>query len=194
MTDGPEHPEPRHADPERPEIPIHLPLQPDIPRPRILHLTLALVVAAALALVPATVRAVPRLDDIRTKLEDDLASNSPDYPASDVETAVTVFLVGVVVLSVLLVLAEIRAMQQVRRKRRGGRTWLVILTMVHVPLIAMSPYIREDEQADVTSAAVQGVCLVLATSLCFLPKVTRWLLAVKRQGPIPLRPAAERQS
>lgn len=195
MTDdGQRHPQPRHADPPRPEIPSHLPVKQDIPRPRILYLTLTLLLMSVAAFVPYTVMAVTKTAEIRSKLEDEMATRSPDYSASDVETAVTIFLVGIVAISLALMVAEIRAMQQVRRKVRGGRTWLVVLTALHVPVIAMTPYVRDGGQGDLRSALVQGACLVLATSLLFASQVTRWLLTVRRQGPIPLRPSAERQS
>lgn len=153
-----------------------------------------LVLLAGITFIPYTVAAWPRRQEIRARLEDELASRSPKYSASDIQLAVLIGLIGLLVVSVLLVLAEVRAMQQVRGKRRGARTWLVVLTVLHLPIIAMSPFIRDGGPADAASAAGQGALLALAVLLCFAPRVTRWLVATQRQGPIPLRTRDERQS
>jgi hypothetical protein len=157
-------------------------------------LTSVLVAISALAFVPYTAVAVPRFREIRTKLETELADRSPDYPMSDVKQAVLIGVIGMAVVGLLLVLAEIRAVIQLRRKRRGARTWLLILAAVHVPLIALTPYVRDGGRHDAISAAVQGGCLVLAVFVAYLPPVTRWLNDIKRQGPIPLRPSTEAQA
>ena len=188
---GPEHPRTRDSDPPRPGFSETLPIVPDIPRPWVAHLIAPLVLLSALAFIPYTVDAVMRQRAIRTRLEGDLAERSPDYPASDVEQAALIGVIGLLALSILLVLAEIRCVIQLRRKVRGARTWLLVLTMLHAPLIALSPFVRGGGQYDDLSALIQLGCLLLALFVSYLPSVTAWLSAVKRQGPIPLRPSRE---
>ncbi len=168
-------------------------MHPEIPRPKILGLSVILVVLSTLAFFPFTVDAVPRRQEIRSRLEDELAKSSPDYPASDVEQAVLITLIGLLVLSILLVLAELRSVVQMRRKLRGARTWLLTFTLIHVPVIALSPFIRDGGRWDLVSAVVQGGCLVLGVVIAYTAPVSKWLKAVARQGPIPLRTSSERQ-
>lgn len=186
-----ERPTTRRSDPPRPEFSQALPIKPEIHRPWIVQLVTLFVLLSALAFVPYTVDAATRQRGIRSRLEDDLAERSPNYPASDVELAVQIGVIGLLVLSILLVLAEIRCVVQLRRKIRGARTWLLVLTLLHVPIIAMSPFVRGGGQYDDLSAVIQLGCLVLALFVAYLPPVSAWLSAVKRQGPIPLRPSTD---
>ena len=71
----------------------------------------------------------------------------------------------------------------VSRKVRGGRTWLLILTVLHLPLIAISPFMRDGGRYDLVSAVVQGACLVLAAPSRTTLPVTRWLGDVRDRGP-----------
>ncbi len=192
--DEPERVAPRHADPPRPALVTGLPIQPEIPRPKLVIITFALVVLSALAFIPYTADAVPRRDGIRTELEERLAERSPDYSAGDIENAVLYTLIGAAVLSVLFILLELRGARRLQRKIDSGRTWLLILLGFHLPLIAISPVLRDGGRNDLISALVQGGCLVLAVTLAYLPPVTRWLAATRRQGPIPLRTTEELQS
>ena len=190
-SDGPVEPTLRHSDPPRPSFATGIPLRPEIRRPRIVDLVLILVVFAGIAFLPFTIDAVPRRQQIRSKLEDELAKQSPDYSAADIEQAVLITLIGLVAVSVLFVVTEIRSAARLRRKSRGGRTWLLILTVLHLPVIAMSPFIRDGGRWDLISAATQGTFLVLGTLLAYVPPVSKWLRKVKRQGPIPLRTSSD---
>lgn len=193
-SDEPRSSAPRHEDPPRPDLVVGLPVHPEIKRPKILLLATPLVLLSALAFIPSTADAITRRQGIRDMLEKELADRSPDYSSADIRTTVLVTLVGVAVLSVLFILAEIGSVRRVGRKVRSGRAWLLVLTVLHLPVIAISPFLRDGGRYDLASAAVQGACLALATFITFTPAVSRWLRDVQRQGPIPLRPSAERQS
>ncbi len=192
--DEPKHIAPRHADPPRPDFVAGLPIQLEVPRPRIVVIAFALVVLSALAFIPYTADAVPRRGQIRTRLEEKLAERSPDYPAGDIENAVLIVLIGAAVLSVVFILLELRGARRLHLKIESGRTWLLILMGLHLPVIAISPVLRDGGRNDVISALAQGACLVLAVLLAYLPPTSRWLAATRRQGPIPLRTTEERQS
>ena len=142
--------------------------------------------------VPALVLTYQRWDSVRTGLEKQLADLQPDYSADDVRVAVLVGLIVMVGLGILFSLAELRASVRLMDKRRGARTALLWLAVFHVPLVAVVAQLRDLGQLVHQAAWVQGVCLLLAVAIAYWLPVGRWLTAVRRQGPIPLRPSTDR--
>ena len=192
MTDPPV-PSHRHENPERPAVSSALPPLPQIPRPMIVWLVPILTFASVLSSVPALVLTYRKVDAVRRGLEKQLSDLQPDYSADDVRVAVLVGLIIMVGFGILFSLAELRASVRLLDKRRGARTALIWLAVFHVPLIAFMAQLRDIGQLSYNAAWVQGVCLVLAVAVAYWISVGRWLRAVQRQGPIPLRPSADRR-
>ena len=191
MTDSVE-PSPRHEAPQRPEVTSALPPLPQIRRPRIVWLVPILTFVSVLASVPALVLTYRNWASIRSDLQRQLADAQPDYASSDVRLAVVVSMVVVVTFGILFSLAEMRASVRLMDKRRGARTALLWLAVFHVPLVAFSAQLRELGAIGRNGEWVQGTCLVLAVAIAYWIPVGKWLTAVRRQGPIPLRPSTDR--
>lgn len=191
MTD-PVDPNLRHETPQRPVVKSALPPLPQIRRPRIVWLVPILTFASVLSSVPALVLTYQKWDSVRSALEKQLADAQPDYSADDVRVAVLVGLIVMVGFGILFSLAELRASVRLMDKRRGARTALFWVAVFHVPLVAITAQLRDLGQLSHNAAWVQGVCLVLAVAIAYWIPVGRWLTAVRRQGPIPLRPSTDR--
>jgi quinol-cytochrome oxidoreductase complex cytochrome b subunit len=191
MTE-PGAPKRRHENPERPAVTSALPPLPQIPRPAIVMLVPILTLVSVLASVPAAVLTYQRWGTVRSDLEKQLADAQPDYTAHDVRVAVLVALIVMVGVGILFSLAELRASVRLLDKRRGARTALLWLAIFHVPLVAITAQLRDLGQWSHRGAWIQGVCLVLAVALAYWISVGKWLRAVTRQGPIPLRPSSDR--
>ena len=192
MTDSP-NPRLRHEDPERPAVTSALPPLPQIPRPLIVWLVPILISISVLSSAPALVLTYQKWDSIRSGLEKQLADLQPDYSPDDVRVAVLVGLIVMVGFGILFSLAELRASVRLMDKRRGARTALLWLAIFHAPLVAITAQLRDLGQLSHNAAWVQGVCLVLAVGVAYWFSVGRWLTAVRRQGPIPLRPSTDRR-
>ena len=95
------------------------------------------------------------------------------------------------VFAIVFSLIELRASVRLLDKRRGARTALLWIAAFHVPLIAVTAQLRDLGQLSHNAAWVQGGCLVLAVAIAYWIGVGRWLRAVTRQGPIPLRPSTD---
>jgi quinol-cytochrome oxidoreductase complex cytochrome b subunit len=143
--------------------------------------------------VPALVLTYRKVDSVRSGLEKQLADMQPDYSADDVRVAVLVGLIVMVGFGILFSLGELRASVRLLDKRRGARTALLWLALFHVPLVAFMAQLRDLGQLTYNAAWVQAVCLVLAVAVAYWFRVGRWLTAVTRQGPIPLRPSTDRR-
>jgi quinol-cytochrome oxidoreductase complex cytochrome b subunit len=191
MTD-PADPNLRHEAPQRPEVTSALPPLPQIRRPRTVWLVPILTFISVAASVPALVLSYQKWDSVRRDLQKQLADAQPDYSADDVRTAVLVSMIVVVAFGLLFSLAELRASVRLMDKRRGARTALLWFAVFHVPLVAFVAQMRDLGQLSQNAAWVQGVCLVLAVAIAYWIPVGRWLTAVRRQGPIPLRPSTDR--
>ncbi len=170
-----------------------LPPLPQIRRPAIVWLVPILTFASVLSSVPTLVFTYTRLDAVRTRLEKQLADLQPDYSSDDVRVAVLVGLIIMVGFSILFSLAELRASVRLLDKRKGARTALLWLALFHVPLVAILGQMRDLGPFSHNAAWVQVGCLVLAVLIGYWFTVGRWLAAVTRQGPIPLRPSADRR-
>jgi len=190
MTDPPV-PSHRYENPERPPVSSALPPLPEIRRPAIVWLVPILTFASVLSSVPALVLTYRKVDSVRSGLEKQLADMQPDYSADDVRVAVLVGLIVMVGFSIVFSLAELRASVRLLDKRRGARTALLWFAVFHVPLVAVMAQLRDLGQLTYIAAWVQGVCLVLAVAIAYWFRVGRWLTAVERQGPIPLRPSTD---
>jgi hypothetical protein len=166
---------------------------PQIRRPLIVWLVPILTVISVLASVPALVLTYQKWDSVRDDLQKQLADLQPDYPADDVRVAVLIGLIVMVGFGMLFSLAELRASVRLLDKRRGARTALLWLAVFHVPLVAFTAQLRDLGQLSHNAAWVQGGCLVLAVAVAYWISVGRWLTAVRRQGPIPLRPSTDRR-
>jgi quinol-cytochrome oxidoreductase complex cytochrome b subunit len=166
---------------------------PQIRRPTIVWLVPILTFASVLSSVPALVLTYRKVDAVRRGLEKQLSDLQPDYSADDVRVAVLVGLIIMVGFGILFSLAELRASVRLLDKRRGARTALIWLAVFHVPLVAVTAQLRDLGQLSHNAAWVQGVCLVLAVAISYWISVGRWLAAVTRQGPIPLRPSTDRR-
>ena len=191
MTD-PADPSRRHESPERPAVTSALPPLPQISRPRIVWLVPILTAISVLSSVPALVLTYQKWDSVRSDLQKQLADAQPKYSADDIRTAVLVSLIVMVAFGILFSLGELRASVRLMDKRRGARTALLWLAVFHVPLVAFMAQLRDLGQLSHNAAWVQGVCLVLAVAIAYWIPVGRWLTAVRRQGPIPLRPSTDR--
>ncbi len=190
MTD-PEAPKRRYENPDRPKVTSALPPLPQIPRPRIVSLVPILTFVSVLSSVPSVVLTYQRWGSVRNDLEKQLADAQPDYSTDDVRVAVLVALIVMVGFGILFSLAELRASVRLLDKRRGARTALLWFAIFHVPLIAVTAQLRDLGQLSHLGAWVQGVCLVLAVLIAYWIGVGKWLTAVTRQGPIPLRPSSD---
>ena len=190
MTD-PSEPNLRYENPERPPVSSALPPLPQIRRPIIIWLVPILTFVSVLSSVPALVLTYQKWDSVRDGLEKQLADLQPDYSASDVRTAVLVGLIVMVGFGIAFSLFELRASVRLLDKRRGARTALLWLAAFHVPLVAVTAQLRDLGQLSHNAAWVQGVCLVLAVAVAYWIGVGKWLKAVTRQGPIPLRPSTD---
>ena len=191
MTE-PGAPKRRRENPERPAVTSALPPLPQIPRPTIVMLVPILTLVSVLASVPAAVLTYQRWGTVRSDLEKQLADAQPDYTTHDVRVAVLVALIVMVGVGILFSLAELRASVRLLDKRRGARTALLWLAIFHVPLVAVTAQLRDLGQLSQRGAWIQGTCLVLAVVLAYWISVGKWLTAVTRQGPIPLRPSSDR--
>ena len=191
MTD-PADPKPRHQAPRRPEVTSALPPLPQIRRPRVVWLVPILTFVSVLASVPALVLTYQKWDSVRSDLQKQLADAQPDYSASDVRTAVLVSMIVMVAFGIVFALAELRASVRLMDKRRGARTALLWVAIFHLPLVAFTAQLRDLGQLSRNAEWVQGVCLALAVAIAYWIPVGRWLTAVRRQGPIPLRPSTDR--
>lgn len=191
MTD-PVDPNLGHEVPQRPAVTSALPPLPQIRRPRIVWLVPILTFISVASSVPALVLTYQRWDSVRNDLQRQLADAQPKYSADDIRTAVLVSLIVMVAFGILFSLAELRASVRLMDKRRGARTALLWLAVFHVPLVAFMAQLRDLGQLSHNAAWVQGVCLVLAVAIAYWIPVGRWLTAVRRQGPIPLRPSTDR--
>ena len=191
MTDS-ESPNGRYESPQRPAVTSALPPLPQIPRPAIVWLVPILTFASVLSSIPSLVLTYRNWDSVRHDLQKQLADAQPDYSAHDVRVAVLVSLIVMVGFGILFSLAELRASVRLLDKRRGARTALLWFALFHVPLVAVTAQLRDLGRLSHQAAWVQGVCLVLAVAVAYWIGVGRWLTAVRRQGPIPLRPSADR--
>jgi hypothetical protein len=191
MTD-PSEPSRRYEKSERPAVTSALPPLPQIRRPIIVWLVPILTFVSVGSSVPALVLTYRKWDSVRNGLEKQLSDMQPDYSADDVRVAVLVGLIIMLGFGILFSLAELRASVRLLDKRRGARTALIWLAIFHVPLIAFMAQLRDIGQLSHYAAWVQAVCLVLAVAVAYWIHVGRWLNAVRRQGPIPLRPSADR--
>jgi quinol-cytochrome oxidoreductase complex cytochrome b subunit len=178
--------------PQRPAVTSALPPLPQIRRPRTVWLVPILTFISVASSVPALVLTYQKWDSVRSDLQKQLADAQPDYPANDVRTAVLVGMIVMVAFGILFSLAELRASVRLMDKRRGARTALLWLAVFHVPLVAFMAQLRDLGQLSHNTAWAQGVCLVLAVAIAYWIPVGRWLTAVRRQGPIPLRPSTDR--
>ncbi|MGA8851198.1 MAG: hypothetical protein WB508_05705 [Aeromicrobium sp.] len=192
MTD-PEQPRLRYDNPERPAVMSALPPLPQIRRPVIVWLVPILTFSSVLSSVPTLVLTYQKLDKVRAGLEKRLADLQPDYSTDDVRVAVLVGLIIMVGFSILFSLAELRASVRLLDKRRGARTALLWLTLFHVPLVAILAQMRDLGPFSHNAAWVQAGCLVLAVLIAYWFTVGKWLAAVTRQGPIPLRPSFDQR-
>ena len=190
MTDQGE-PNLRYESPQRPKVTSALPPLPQIKRPIIIWLVPILTLASVLSSVPALVLTYQKWDSVRDGLEKQLADLQPDYSAGDVRTAVLVGLIVMVGFGIAFSLFELRASVRLLDKRRGARTALLWFAAFHVPLVAVMSQLRDLGELSHNLAWVQGVCLVLAVGVAYWIGVGRWLKAVTRQGPIPLRPSSD---
>ena len=191
MTDSSD-PNPRHEAPQRPEVTSALPPLPKIRRPRIVWLVPILTFISVLSSVPALVFTYQKWDSVRSDLQRQLADAQPDYSSDDIRVAVLVSMIAMVAFGILFSLAEMRASVRLMDKRRGARTALLWLAVFHVPLVALMAQLRDIGQLSRNAEWVQGSCLVLAVAIAYWIPVGRWLTAVRRQGPIPLRPSSDR--
>lgn len=182
----------RYENPQRPAVTSALPPLPQIRRPIIVWLVPILTFVSVLSSVPALVLTYRHWGSVRHDLQKQLADAQPDYSAHDVRVAVLVSMIVMVGFGILFALAELRASVRLLDKRRGARTALLWLVLFHVPLVAVTAQLHDLGQLSQRAAWVQGVCLVLAVAVAYWIGVGRWLTAVRRQGPIPLRPSTDR--
>ncbi len=153
-----------------------------------------LVVVAAVAFTQAMVRVLLDQQSFRTSLEGRLADRASDYSRGDVENAVLVGVIVLGVLSLAFTLGELRGAARLLDKRRGARTALLVLTLLHLPIVGATVQAYEGDRYVRLGAAVGSGTLVLAVVICYLWPIGRWLKLTQRQGTIPLRPSSPAQS
>ncbi|MGZ5369354.1 MAG: hypothetical protein ACXWXV_09370, partial [Aeromicrobium sp.] len=93
----------------------------------------------------------------------------------DVETAVLVTMIGLAVISVLLVLGELLSANKLRHQKLGGRSALLFLTVLHIPVLVVTPAFRDGGRPDEIGVLVQAGCLIAASIIARLPAITTWL-------------------
>ncbi|WP_040320313.1 hypothetical protein [Aeromicrobium marinum] len=175
-ADG-EEPDAAPPPPRRPGFSSGLPEREEVPAPRSVAMTAWLVRLSLVAFAVPTALAAQRYPEIRRSLRDRLMEEAPDYSSSDIGQAVTVGLAVVAVLGLLMVLAELRAVAALRRRQAGGRTALLVLTLVHVPVLLVVSAFRGGGQLDLVLSAVQLLLLLLACLLATRSAVKEWLVA-----------------
>ncbi|AXT86575.1 hypothetical protein C6I20_16305 [Aeromicrobium sp. A1-2] len=170
--------------PRRPSFASGLPQRAEIPTPRTIGVVRWAVRLSVLAFIVPTAFAALRQADLRKTLRKALTEQAPDYSATDIGHAVVVALVSVAAIGVLLSLLELSALSVLRQRRRGGRTALIVLTLIHLPALVVISAFRGGESADLALTALQAFLLVIAAGAAIMPATRHWLdakppLAVK---------------
>lgn len=162
--------------PQRPQFSSGLPRRQEVARPRTAAVVRVATWLALVAFIVPTVLAVLDQKAIRAALRSQLVERAPDYDASDIGRAVLVTLIAVGVIGAVLALLEIRASRALNRHSQGGRTALLVLVVLHVPVLIITQAFRDVPFGAELSIA-QGVLLLLAAAAAVAPVTARWLRA-----------------
>lgn len=162
--------------PERPGFISGLPQRDVVPRPRTVAIARWAVVLSAIVFLVASGLALTRQASIRATLRADLSDRAPDYSASDIDKALIVTLAAIGIAGLLLVMFELSATTALRRRGSGGRTVLIVLTAIHLPIMLISHGLRGGT-LDLGLTAAQGALLVIAAVAAMAPRTRRWLRA-----------------
>lgn len=161
--------------PPRPPFSSGRPKRNDVPMPVSVWLVMALVVVSAADFIWLATRSVLRQAGIREVLEKQLAETSPNYPATDIEKTVLATIIGVAAISLLLVIGELWSASKLRRQKRGGRSVLTFLFVLHIPVLVVTRSLLDGGMLDEIGVLVQAGCLLAATMVARLPATTTWL-------------------
>lgn len=160
--------------PERPQFNSGLPQRHEVPRPRTSTVVRVTAWLALLSFLVPTVLAALDQTAIRAALRAELVERAPDYDTSDIGRAVVVTLIGLAVAGAVLSLLEITASSALHRRSRTGRTALVVMAVLHVPVLVITQAFRDVPFGAVFTVS-QALFLLVAVMAALAPVTTRWL-------------------
>jgi hypothetical protein len=163
--------------PARPAFASGLPQREELRTPRTIAAAHITVVASAIAFLVPSALAVTRWEHLRESLRKSLTEKADDYSAEDIRHAVDVTLIGVGVIALFLLALEIAAVRSLANRQPSGRTMLMILTILHLPLMVIVSAFRDGGLADLAWTAGQAFFLVLTLTMATVHPTKRWLNA-----------------
>ncbi len=166
--------------PQRPQFSSGLPQRQEVPRPRTTSIVRGATWLALLSYLVPTVLAVLDQVAIRAELRSELVERAPDYDPSDIGRAVLVTLIALVVIGAVLSLLEVSAASALHRHSAAGRTTLLVLITLHVPVLVITQAFR-DVPFGTVATTLQAVLLLVAVAATVAPATRRWL---RSKGPI----------
>lgn len=165
-----------HDGPSRPPFQSGLPEYVEVSRPVRVRWIAVFVVISTLAFAVSAVVIGREWSTIRADLIAQLAEEADDYTPAQISKAVTTALSVVVAVRVSLVLGQLMALRYIFKRRRGGRTSLVVLTIFSLPAIAVVYILLDSARTtNVVLFAIQALAMVVASVLAVTRAITRWL-------------------
>lgn len=178
MSDSDAEPvEPVLADgpPPRPAIVSGLPQREEITRPRRITVIRWLIRLSVLAFTVPTVHAALRQGEIRNALATALEDRAPDYELDQIARAVDIGLAALALLGLAFCLTELSAAATLGERKRGGRSLLMVIAVLHLPTMLVTSAFRDGGLPDLVWTAVQAGTLLVALALAYSPASRRWL-------------------
>lgn len=163
--------------PARPAFASGLPQREELPQPRSVGLMNLALRSSVVVYLLATGLSVGRLDEIRTKLKDTLAKEAEGHSDTVIGRAVVITLAFVVAVGLAMSVVELVAAKAIRKRHLGGRTAMLVLPIVHLPVLVVVSAFRYDEALGLLLTLVQAVLLVVALGAAAAPSTKRWLVA-----------------
>lgn len=160
--------------PQRPQFSSGLPQREEVPRPRTVPIVRVAAWLALLSFAVPTVIAALDQKAIRAALRTDLVERAPDYDASDIGRAVLVTLIALAVIGAVLSLLEVSASSALHRHSVAGRTTLLVVAALHVPILVVTHAFRDVPLGAVFTIA-QALFLLVAVAAAAAPVTSRWL-------------------
>lgn len=162
--------------PRRPGFISGLPQRDEVPRPRTIVVARIAVLLALVAFVVPTVLAALDRAAIRAELRLELVARAPDYSIDDIDRALTITLIAGAAIGALLCLLELSAASSLRKRSTAGRTALVVLVVLHLPVLVVTHAFR-DVPHDLAFSVAQAALLLVAAGAALAPQTRRWLRA-----------------
>ncbi len=165
------------APPARPAFASGLPQREELRRPRTIAAAHVTILASAIAFFAPTAVAVTRWEQLRKSLRKALTEKADDYSAEDIRQAVDATLIGVGLIALFFLALEIVAVRSLANRQPSGRTMLMILTALHLPVMVIVSAFRDGGPADLAWTAAQALFLVLTLTMATVHPTKRWLHA-----------------